>query len=175
MSAQYWWVNPGGGSIERATAAQGHASGWLGPYSTLAEANAALASAGGGTGGPAGGPGSPGGGTAGTGPWWADRGTGQVRQSPASPGSGWIGPYQTRQIAQLALGTGRPAPSGAQQLLGVNAIGDFFSRLSQASTWIRVTEVVLGAALLLIGLAKLAAGTSIGKAAIKAGKAAAIL
>lgn len=60
-------------------------------------------------------------------------------------------------------------------LSGLAAIGDFFSRLTQASTWIRVAEVLLGAGLIIVGLAKLASGTPVGKAAVKAGKAAAIL
>lgn len=64
---------------------------------------------------------------------------------------------------------------GSGALSGLAAIGDFFSRLTQASTWLRVAEVALGAALLIIGLAKLASNTPVGRAAAKAGKAARIL
>ena len=60
-------------------------------------------------------------------------------------------------------------------LTGLAAIGDFFQRLTQASTWVRVGEVLLGLALITVGLAHLASGTAAGRAALKAGKAAAIL
>lgn len=56
---------------------------------------------------------------------------------------------------------GNPVP-------GVNVLGgvsNFFHALTQKNTWIRVVEVLLGGALLLIGLAKLASGTQVGKAA----------
>ena len=58
---------------------------------------------------------------------------------------------------------------------GLNAIGDFFRRLTEGSTWIRVAEAILGLGLVIVGLAKLASGTSVGRAAVRAGKAAAIL
>lgn len=40
-------------------------------------------------------------------------------------------------------------------LTGLAAIGDFFQRLTQASTWIRVGEVLLGLILLAAGLARI--------------------
>lgn len=50
-------------------------------------------------------------------------------------------------------------------LSGITAIGDFFSRLTEANTWIRLVEGLLGLGLLVIGLAKLSgAGSAIGKA-----------
>lgn len=49
-------------------------------------------------------------------------------------------------------------------------VSDFFSRLSQANTWIRIAEFVLGGALILVGVAHLAKGTEAGKAAAKAVK-----
>ena len=58
---------------------------------------------------------------------------------------------------------------------GVKSIGDFFGRLAEGNTWIRVAEAVLGLGLVIVGLAKLASGTAAGRAALKAGKAAAIL
>jgi len=51
----------------------------------------------------------------------------------------------------------------------------FRNYLTQASTWIRVGEVLLGGALIIIALAKLAADTPVGHAAAKVGKAAMIL
>lgn len=58
---------------------------------------------------------------------------------------------------------------------GLAAIGDFFSKLGKANTWLRVAEVLLGAGLIIVALARLASGTPIGRAAVRAGKAAAIL
>jgi hypothetical protein len=58
---------------------------------------------------------------------------------------------------------------------GLAAIGDFFARLTQGATWLRVAEVVLGAGLIIVALAKLASNTPVGRAAAKAGKAALIL
>ena len=72
--------------------------------------------------------------------------------------------------------TGQAGPVNLPNpLTGVNAIGDFFGRLTEASTWIRVAEVIAGIGLIIIGLAKLAAGTPVGRAATRAGKAAMIL
>lgn len=93
------------------------------------------------------------------------------------------GPYATQADALKAIGKfhGPPphstGPGGAPTgvLTGLAAIGDFFSRLTQANTWIRVAEVVLGLGLIVVGLAHLASGTAAGRAALKAGKAAAIL
>ena len=74
--------------------------------------------------------------------------------------------------ASTALAVGK---SAASTLTGINAIGDFFQRLTQSHTWIRVAEVLLGLGLIVVGLAKLSSGSAVGKAAVKAGKAAAIL
>jgi hypothetical protein len=41
----------------------------------------------------------------------------------------------------------------AGNLTGLNAIGDFFSRLTDANTWIRVGKVIVGGVLLIVGLA----------------------
>ena len=89
---------------------------------------------------------------------------------------GWARP--TSNLAKAtgqAAGQAANAASKAAGLTGLAAIGDFFQRLSQANTWIRVGEVLLGLALIIIGLAKLAEGTPLGHAALKAGKAAALL
>lgn len=77
--------------------------------------------------------------------------------------AGWQGPYtwaQAKQVANLSAkltsppGTPPPAaaPGGPK---GLAAIGDFFARLSQASTWIRVGEVFLGLILLAVGVARI--------------------
>jgi hypothetical protein len=64
---------------------------------------------------------------------------------------------------------------GAHALSGLDAIGNFFSQLGQANTWIRVAEFVIGAGLIIVSIAKLSSGTAVGKAAVSVGKAAAIL
>lgn len=48
---------------------------------------------------------------------------------------------------------GLPSVSDPLDFLG--EIGDFFSRLTQANTWIRIGKILLGGALVLIGLAHL--------------------
>jgi hypothetical protein len=58
---------------------------------------------------------------------------------------------------------------------GLAQIGGFFSRLTQANTWLRIAEVLLGVGLIIVSLAKLADGTSVGNTAQKAGKAIRIL
>jgi len=56
------------------------------------------------------------------------------------------------------------AASKAANLGGVQAIGDFFNRLTQANTWIRVGEVAAGLLLLWIGLNALFKNTAAGDA-----------
>lgn len=53
-------------------------------------------------------------------------------------------------------------------LSGVNAIGDFFNRLTQPNTWVRVGEVVAGVLLLYLGLSATMRGTEAGKQLNKA-------
>lgn len=55
----------------------------------------------------------------------------------------------------------------ANPLTGLSAIGDFFQRLTQANTWVRVAEVVLGFLLLVTGLAKLSGASSLVGKAVK--------
>lgn len=89
------------------------------------------------------------------------------------PDAGGIsGPYSSLAAADAVAakepenstqGTGIPGlsvtPGGGFQasnpLTGLAAIGDFFQRLTQGSTWIRVGEVVLGLILLAAGLARI--------------------
>jgi len=82
--------------------------------------------------------------------------------------SGWLfgdktyGPYPTQAQAQAQKNAHPPtgiaskihsALSGATT--AATGVGDFLGRLTQASTWIRVGEVLLGLALIIVGLAKL--------------------
>lgn len=54
--------------------------------------------------------------------------------------------------------------SNAANLGGVQAIGDFFNRLTQANTWIRVGEALAGLLLLYLGLNAAFKNTSVGNA-----------
>lgn len=84
------------------------------------------------------------------------------------PGSG--GPYPTKAQADAALqalngviatpeplipGTKIQVPSIPNPLSGIAAVGDFFQRLTQANTWIRIGEVILGIILLGVGIASM--------------------
>ena len=87
------------------------------------------------------------------------------------PGSG--GPYPTEAQADAALkaltgvmNTPEPLipgtkiqvpsiPSIPNPLSGISAIGDFFQRLTQASTWLRVFEIGIGILLVSVGIASM--------------------
>jgi hypothetical protein len=126
-----------------------------GPYATQAAAQAAL-------GGKAPAP-SPGGGS---GQWWvvikSGSSTMTVLQSASKP-AGYatvFGPFPTRAAAQKIAGiapepphlgiTGNPSVPG-----GLTAIGDFFTKIGDRATWVRVAKVVIGAIMIIAGLAKL--------------------
>lgn len=84
-----------------------------------------------------------------------------------------IGGYNTKKEAQDAVTkfnalpnpkkleqAGIPsAPDLPNPLSGINAIGDFFQRLTQPSTWARVGEVALGGILVYVGVRALAHGS----------------
>lgn len=70
-----------------------------------------------------------------------------------------------------AYGSGEPQNA----IPGLTQIGDFFGRLAEGSTWIRVAEVLIGLGLIAVGLAKLASGTGVGRVAETAAKGAALL
>jgi hypothetical protein len=79
------------------------------------------------------------------------------------------GPYTSRKAAESAIGStttsgvGEGSGSGVASgnvnipapLGGLAAIGDFFQRLTQAHTWERIGEVVLGLILIAVGVAKI--------------------
>lgn len=76
---------------------------------------------------------------------------------------------------QQAGGTVGTIPVVANPLDWLSNIADFFDRLSQANTWIRIAEFVLGGALVLVGVAHMAKGTPVGDAAGKIAKTAGLL
>lgn len=93
--------------------------------------------------------------------------------------NGYKGPYATKAAAQAAADKQKQSanstvfnPQLPNPLNGVAAIGDFFSRLADPHTWLRVAEVLVGAAFLVIGLnhllgnpaGKLAGATPAGRA-----------
>jgi len=55
--------------------------------------------------------------------------------------------------AKVAAGAAAAAGIPSSVLTGLPAIGDFFSRLTQAHTWERVAQVFLGVILIAVGLA----------------------
>lgn len=101
------------------------------------------------------------------------------------------GPYPTQAEAQAALvseqknvanqknadptnpfagkdlipGVPNPLNPIAAPLTGITAIGDFFQRLTQANTWIRIGEVVIGILLIAVGISKISGAVNIAKVA----------
>lgn len=84
------------------------------------------------------------------------------------------GPYSTRAAAKAIADKYNKShvytiPSPGNPLSGIAAIGDFFNRLTQAQTWIRVGEVAAGGLLLYLGLKAVVtpAGQNVGKQTVK--------
>ena len=69
---------------------------------------------------------------------------------------------------------GAHEPSIPNPLSGIAAVGDFFSKLGQANTWIRVGEALLGIILIGIGLARITGAQNLISKAVKAAPLAAI-
>jgi len=102
------------------------------------------------------------------------------RQSAAKPNASAMGPYSTQAAAKTAadqqnagqagLNKAAGAAAGIPGLGGLASIGQFFDRLTEGSLWIRVGEVVLGVALIIVGTAKLFGNTGVGKTAAKVAK-----
>jgi hypothetical protein len=97
------------------------------------------------------------------GPWFVFGATGTI-QRQSNPlaaiglaSAGWVG-FPTQALAKafashdIAATTKHAASDLPNPLTGVNAIGDFFNRLTEGNTWIRVGEVLAGVLLLYLGL-----------------------
>lgn len=95
-----------------------------------------------------------------------------------STGLAW-GPYTTQSAARAELtalrngtapnprGLGTATP-GTPTESALDKIGDFVGRLSEASTWLRVGEVLLGIVLLAIGVARITGASNAVSSIVKA-------
>lgn len=82
------------------------------------------------------------------------------KNKPKNPGwkapSGIVSNIINSSENWMSNGSFNKSPIGlSNPLTGVNAIGDFANRLTKASTWERVGEVLLGVILISIGVAHL--------------------
>jgi hypothetical protein len=82
--------------------------------------------------------------------------------------AGFLGPFTFAKAEQVAAGNAPgegPIVGGVTKatsdLGGINAIGDFFNRLTEGNTWLRVGEVVAGLIILYIGLNAVMRGTPV--------------
>jgi hypothetical protein len=108
------------------------------------------------------------------GPWFVFGATGTI-QRQSNPllaaglaNSGWVG-FPTQALAKAfaskgVSGTGKQVAKDVNPLNGVAAIGDFFNRLTQPNTWVRVGEVAAGILLVYLGLNATMRGTPVGNA-----------
>jgi hypothetical protein len=71
----------------------------------------------------------------------------------AAVASGAAQPQQTG--SPNVIGTGGNKTSLPNPLTGLAAIGDFFGRLTQGNTWIRIGEGLLGLVLIAVGIARI--------------------
>lgn len=81
----------------------------------------------------------------------------------------WKGPFATEADARKAQNP-KPSPNPVSNTLsGLNAIGDFFGRLTESQTWVRVGEVVAGGLILYLGLKAIVtpAGRDVGRQTVK--------
>lgn len=78
------------------------------------------------------------------------------------------GPFASKAAAQSAVAAHKVTPpntntAGPLQignpLTGINAIGDFFHRLTEGTTWVRVGEAVAGTLLVYVALKAMFPGT----------------
>lgn len=76
---------------------------------------------------------------------------------------------------QTSNALSQEATGSATGLAGLSSIGDFFGRLTEGATWIRVLEMLLGVGLVMVGLAHAASGTPAGRTARRVATKAALL
>jgi len=73
------------------------------------------------------------------------------------------GPAQAPSILTGPSGQIPGAPTIKNPLGGIAAIGDFFNRLTQPNTWIRVGEVLAGLMLIWVGFNAITKDTAVGR------------
>ena len=96
---------------------------------------------------------------------------GQNGQTPGFGGHAFVKFTDAEQFAHHNNTPQRQIRDAGQKLAdlgGINAIGDFFNRLTQANTWIRVGEVVAGLLLVYLGLSATMRGTEAQRQVTKA-------
>jgi hypothetical protein len=96
-------------------------------------------------------------------------GTIQAQSDPvlalALKASGWIGPY-TYAVAEQKIGQGTTVGQIAGSVTSdFAAVNKFLGQLGDKAVWVRVAEVIIGLALIIVGLDKALAGTPGGSAA----------
>lgn len=113
------------------------------------------------------------------GPWFVNNASGTI-QRQSNPvlaeglaTTGWTG-FPTQAAAKAFANKG-PAGQiksvGQSAFSGINAVGDFANKLTQANTWLRIAEGLLGIVLIGVALAKLTgADNAVAKAAVTAAK-----
>ena len=102
-----------------------------------------------------------------SGSWWVT--PSGVVQASSKP-TGAVGPFSSEAEANAYVtahktkpligdeipgtgGTPDLKPDVPNPLTGINAIGDFFSRLTNSNTWIRAAKILVGGMLVLVGIA----------------------
>ena len=177
-----WWaVGPAGASSASGTqqaasrnAAEQDAQAYgevvlAGPFATQAAAQGWTA-------------GTPAGGTSGGGTWWVVPVPGgiartgpsasalyQAVQAASRPAGTVAGPFSTQAAAEAWISAKDKSPiTVPSPLTGLNAIGDFFNKLGEANTWIRVGEVLLGVVLIAVGVARITGAQNVISQVVKA-------
>lgn len=127
-----------------------------GPYSTQAAAQAALGSKR---------PAPPSGGSGQ--PWWVfitgntRGGTYATVQAASKPANDAAGPFATQAAAQAWITAQSaihlPTIHLPNPFTGINAVGAFFNKLGDRATIVRIVKVVIGAVMIIAGLAKMGA------------------
>lgn len=94
-----------------------------------------------------------------------------------------FGPYSSKAAAQAAVKAGKVTgdqPTGGALISGaaipgLTDIANFFDKLGEANTWVRVGEVVLGLVLIAAGIAKITHAVPVATEVAKAAGTAALL
>jgi hypothetical protein len=84
-----------------------------------------------------------------------DTGTQAAAAARAEFPAGKAPSYTPVTPVKVATAAAGEAGAPGSVLTGINAVGDFASRLTQAHTWERVAEVLLGVILIAVGIARM--------------------